>query len=453
EARYGEIARKMLETGNWVTPQHAYGVPFWAKPPLSTWLSALSMHFFGVNELAVRLPGLLLSLGILWLVWGLAKKHSGEVSAWVSTLVLAGTMYFFLDAGTVMTDPSLIFCTTLCMVAFWRGFVDGSTLWSYLFFVGLGLGMLAKGPICIVLVGLPIFFWILVRKDWVNLWKKLPWIKGSLIAGAICIPWYVLAEMRTPGFLNYFIIGEHFNRFLHPGWGGDKYGHAHNEPWGMIWVFAVIGFCPWSIPVVTWFVRYWKKIPSLFRDDDGWMCYLLFTLLAPLVFFTFASNIIYTYTFPCLAAFALLFTEAWRLTNKSLTELNWILPLSLLTGLCFLLVTIVFVCKPELVAKTQKPIVRAWLNQHPEPQSALIFWNDTVEYSGEFYSAGRAKPTKSLTVLCFLLSKSHDNYLVINSADMQDIPAPLLAQFKSIFTQKYKDQIRILLRSPGVSCE
>lgn len=32
EARYAEIARKMLETGNWVTPLHDYGVPFWSKP-------------------------------------------------------------------------------------------------------------------------------------------------------------------------------------------------------------------------------------------------------------------------------------------------------------------------------------------------------------------------------------------------------------------------------------
>jgi len=47
EARYGEIARKMLETGNWVTLQYDYGVPFWAKPPLSTWLSAVSMGVFG----------------------------------------------------------------------------------------------------------------------------------------------------------------------------------------------------------------------------------------------------------------------------------------------------------------------------------------------------------------------------------------------------------------------
>jgi 4-amino-4-deoxy-L-arabinose transferase-like glycosyltransferase len=36
EARYAEIARIMAETGNWVTPQIDYGIPFWAKPPLST---------------------------------------------------------------------------------------------------------------------------------------------------------------------------------------------------------------------------------------------------------------------------------------------------------------------------------------------------------------------------------------------------------------------------------
>ena len=39
EARYAEIARKMVETGDWITPQFDYGVPFWAKPPLHTWLS------------------------------------------------------------------------------------------------------------------------------------------------------------------------------------------------------------------------------------------------------------------------------------------------------------------------------------------------------------------------------------------------------------------------------
>ena len=62
EARYAEIARIMAETNNYITPQIDYGIPFWAKPPLSTWFSALSMDVFGVSEFTVRLPYLLFSI-------------------------------------------------------------------------------------------------------------------------------------------------------------------------------------------------------------------------------------------------------------------------------------------------------------------------------------------------------------------------------------------------------
>ena len=62
EARYAEISRIMEETNDFITPQIDYNVPFWAKPPLSTWLSALSIKVFGENEFAVRFPYLLLIL-------------------------------------------------------------------------------------------------------------------------------------------------------------------------------------------------------------------------------------------------------------------------------------------------------------------------------------------------------------------------------------------------------
>ena len=136
EARYGEIARKMLETGNWITPLHDYGVPFWAKPPLSFWLSALSMKYFGVNEFAARLPSLFFSIAILWLLWALVKKHSGSIVAITTVLVLSSTLAFIADAGAVMTDPSLLFCITLTMVSFWRAVVENNKRWAYLFFTG-----------------------------------------------------------------------------------------------------------------------------------------------------------------------------------------------------------------------------------------------------------------------------------------------------------------------------
>jgi hypothetical protein len=50
----------MVETGNWVTPLEDYGVPFWAKPPLSTWLTAICFKLFGVSEFTARLSSLVL---------------------------------------------------------------------------------------------------------------------------------------------------------------------------------------------------------------------------------------------------------------------------------------------------------------------------------------------------------------------------------------------------------
>ena len=62
EGRYGEIGRKMAELGDWITPWHQYGVPFWGKPPLSFWMTALGLKGLGVNEFAARLPHFLAGL-------------------------------------------------------------------------------------------------------------------------------------------------------------------------------------------------------------------------------------------------------------------------------------------------------------------------------------------------------------------------------------------------------
>lgn len=452
EARYGEIARKMLETGNWVTLQHDYGIPFWAKPPLSTWLSALSMRLFGVNEFAVRLPGLLLSIGILWLIWDLAKKHSGVKVASLAVLVLASSLYFFLDAGTVMTDPSLVFCTTLALVAFWHAVVDAQKIWSYVFFIALGLGLLAKGPIAIVLVGMPLFFWVLLRKNWLHLWQRLPWIKGTLLLLAIALPWYVLAELRTPGFLNYFIVGEHLHRFLTPGWSGDKYGVGHSTIKGIIWLYALGGVFPWSILAGLWLSRYGKKLPALSKDEDGWVCYWLLCAAVPLVFFTFASNVIYPYVFPSLPAFALFFSELWNRSNPYFEKSRLILPASLCCGISFLVATMLFAVKPDWVAKTQKVVVATWMSQRAQAEGNLIYWGYGAPFSAQFYSAGKVMATQSIDELCALLANHADNYLVIEAQEAGQIPQTLLSKFDLVKAIDYKNDKALLLHSRKLTC-
>ena len=79
EARYAEVARKMAELGNWVTPLYDYGVPFWAKPPLTTWLSAISLQMFGVNEFAARLPYFLLAVFIACLVCAVGLGQFADI--------------------------------------------------------------------------------------------------------------------------------------------------------------------------------------------------------------------------------------------------------------------------------------------------------------------------------------------------------------------------------------
>jgi 4-amino-4-deoxy-L-arabinose transferase-like glycosyltransferase len=300
ESRYAEIARQMLATGDWLTPQISPGVPFWGKPPLSTWLSAASMAVFGVNEFAARLPSLLLALGCGALVFGLARRRAGRDAAVLATAFFASTLLVFVAAGAVMTDAALAFGTTLSMAGFWVA-VDArparARLAGYAFFTGLAIGLLAKGPIALVLVVLPVGVWTLWTRSWRAAWSGLPWIGGTLLAATLVVPWYLAAERATPGFLDYFIVGEHWRRFVEPGWTGDLYGAAHARPRGMIWPFWIAAALPWSVLAVGWLVRAALARRGVLRTlvGDRWQAYLLLWSIAPMLFFTISANILATY--------------------------------------------------------------------------------------------------------------------------------------------------------------
>ncbi|MBV8045733.1 MAG: glycosyltransferase family 39 protein [Paludibacterium sp.] len=441
EARYAEIARKMLETGNWVTPLHDYGVPFWAKPPLSTWLSAAAMGLFGVNAFAVRLPALLLAIATGWLTFIAARKRQGEEAAWVAVLALAGGVLFYLCAGTVMTDPSLMFCVTLSQLAFWFALSEKSRLWGYLFFAGLGLGLLAKGPLAIVLVGMPIFVWLFWQRQWMALWRDLPWAGGVALMLAIGIPWYILAEIRTPGFLNYFIMGEHVHRFLDPGWKGDRYGFAHATPHGMIWLFALAGFLPWSPQAIYWLAK--RPAAPAGEADDGWLSYLVLWTLMTLAFFTLSGNIIFPYPLPIASGFALLFAELWRRRQAPLAPIAW---LGLFAGVVTLAATLAFAAMPGKVGRTQEALIADWQAQHPAPTSHLLYWDSRREFSAEFYSQGRVRTSHAPTAAMALLQDPTVDYIATTSDDYATLPAPVKQAFEEIGRFRNPGEVTLLLR-------
>lgn len=337
EARYGEIARKMAQWGDWVVPWHDRGVPFWGKPPLSFWLSAISFELLGVSEWAARLPHLLCNMATAAFVWDLARQAAlglggeraaasganirlaGPLAGALAVLVLSASPGFFISSGAVMTDEALVLGMTAAIYGFWMALFAPDArkrrLSGWLFFVGLAFGLLAKGPLVLVLVGAPLFLWTAWCRQWGRVWRGLPWLRGTALMLVLALPWYALAEMRSPGFLEYFILGEHVQRFITPGWKGDLYGTAHLYPRGTIWAFMLLMIMPWPLllPVLAWLGR--GQPPAQAVDGSAgqlWPRYLALWAVLPVVFFTPARNIIWTYVLPALPACALIITALLR---------------------------------------------------------------------------------------------------------------------------------------------
>jgi 4-amino-4-deoxy-L-arabinose transferase-like glycosyltransferase len=382
EARYAEIARIMQETNQWIVPQIDYGIPFWAKPPLSTWLSAGSFVIFGVNEFASRFPSFILSILLLIIAGKMAKKSGA--SFYLPGFILLTMPEFLIHTGVVSTDTALEFCVAIMMISFWKTMKsEKKTYWNYLFFIALGLGLLAKGPLIIVLTFPPLFLWCCLDiKRFRELFSKFSIIIGILITAIIGLPWYYFAEQQSPGFLDYFIIGEHFKRFVEPGWKGDLYGSGHSQPKGMIWVF-MLGFgLPWMQIVLY---KLWKTRKTILKND--WVSFLVLWLFWTPLFFTLSKNILHTYMLPITMPIMFLMVYWWEdfTRKKVLIRIALIFPL-----IAFIGYTVLATGLFDNKMNTDKFILEQTIEKTENEDIPLYYWKEK-NYSGQFYSQGKAQ--------------------------------------------------------------
>ena len=221
--------------------------------------------------------------------------------------------------------------------------------------------------------------------------KKLPWLLGSLLTLAIAVPWYVLAELKTPGFLNYFIIGEHFSRFLDPGWAGDLYGSAHDRPKGMIWIFWIWASFPWGIIGLVGFglAAARGKTKDIFTGavQDASTLYLLFCAITPMLFFTLAGNTLWTYILPSLP-FSAILIAGW------VSQLN-LRPWSRIRSGAVLLAPVLFTLSVFIGVSGVKPLKteKQLIGRYESIQQAgdgPIFYIGKMPFSARFYSLGDA---------------------------------------------------------------
>lgn len=431
EARYAEIARRMVELGDWVTPWIHDGVPFWGKPPLSFWMTAASFKVFGVSAFAARLPHWLCGCLLAWLVWSWLARRSRD-AAIIAVALITGSALFFVAAGAVMTDMALALGTTLMMRGFWsvlHGAPAERRRGQGMLFLGLAVGLLAKGPIAALLAGLPIAIWTLGAGQTGRVLREVGWVSGLLVTLALVAPWYVWAEWRTPGFLEYFLIGEHWHRFVFPGWQGDLYGHAHNFPRGAVWLFAIVGFLPWSllVPVAAW---RWRHAADSIPSEERSLCgYLLIWALMPCVFFSAAGNTLWTYVLPGLPALAMV-TAIWLARMPRLPILNHFLAGGVaFTALAAMGVVLGFNLGGWTERKSTELLVSDYVS-HRSVDAALIFFRKRPS-SGDFYSRGRAEYARGVDDLQLRLTQE-PVFVAIKGKDLDRLPKPLLTQFRLV---------------------
>lgn len=421
EARYGEIARIMVDSNNWLTPQFDYDVPFWGKPPMHTWASALSISLLDDSEFSLRLPHLITGLMTLLVVFLFAKKLG--ISALVTTFILLTSLGFYVASGMVMTDSLLTLSMTLAMVGFYLSW-EHNKYWAYLGFLGVGLGLLTKGPIIIILVGIAIVPWLVINfglsKGFKELLTRVPIVSGITIAFLIAAPWYFMAEKATPGFIDYFIIGEHWSRFVESGWEGDRYGDAHDEPRGIIWLYWVAVAFPWSFLLIhALFKRKWRECSVVDRPGSKKQLttFLICWLISPMVLFTFAGNILPIYVLPGIPAMGLLL--ALWINEFSLKHL--------LTGSFtpLLLVMILVFSESTFRDRSDK-----WLLSEID-KDVPIYYLGKRSFSGRFYSQGQARLLRFKGV-------STSNYYLVAGINASDNLSKLTTNCKKVKSNKRK---------------
>ena len=439
EARYSEVARKMVELGDWVTPWYEYGIPFWAKPPLSNWVTAASIQLLGANEFAARLPHFLLALVTAWLVWDWVGRRSKR-EALLCMALISGTMLYFVAAAAVMTDMALALGTTLAMRGFWARFENAQTQRpheEWLFFLGLSIGMLAKGPIAVVLAGTPVVLWALLTGNVVQAWKRLPWIKGSLLVLALSAPWYAMAEIRTPGFLEYFFIGEHWMRFTVTGWAGDRYGSAHATQRGAIWLLALAACMPWT--ALLPFLLLGRQaarlkagvsarppaLATVEHQDRSFKIYLLAWSITPCLFFTASGNILWTYVLPALPALAMLAAH-WLAGDIRVRLVDAVLAAGVAT-IALLVGSYMLREAHNDSWKTAKTVVTEYHLRNTQGWP-LLFVSDRP-YSASFYTGGKALRVAEFDELARRLDQG-GAFVALTKPQVSILPAGLKARLQ-----------------------
>jgi len=334
DAVQAQIARNMLDSGDWVTAR-LDGIVYLEKSPLKYWMIAVCFEVFGVHDWVARIPiataVVLLCLVTAWF----ASWAMGERAGLYAGVILSTCIGVFLFTRVLIPDVVLTLTITVALWSFLRVLDEQekrSALWAMVMWSAMALGTLLKGLIALLFpVGTAILYLavagkLLPLRTLVPLVRRFRPLAGIALFLLIAAPWHILATLANPpyfdftmhsesgsyhGFFWFYFINEHLLRFLN-----KRYPRDYNTvPRALFWLFHLLWLFPWSV--------YFGSLLKLrFRDADRASAVRLLALCWAgfvLCFFTFSTTQEY-YSMPAYPAFALLLAAAMT------TDHAWLRP-------------------------------------------------------------------------------------------------------------------------------
>jgi 4-amino-4-deoxy-L-arabinose transferase-like glycosyltransferase len=320
DAVQAQIARNMLQSGDWVTAR-LDGIAYLEKSPLKYWMMAVSFKIFGVHDWSARIPIALATVLLCWLTARFGAWAFGRRAGMYSGLVLATCVGLFLFTRILIPDVILTLTITLALWSLLRTLEEGErhpTRWAMTMWAAMGTGLLLKGLIAAVFpVAAGLLYLYLTRQLFVRrTWKLLRPFSGMAVFLAIAAPWHVLATLANPpyldftmhsergsyhGFFWFYFINEHVLRFLNM-----RYPRDYNTvPRLYFWLFHSLWLFPWSVYLPATVRLSYRKPDRASRVRLLALCWAGFIL----IFFTFSTTQEY-YSMPCYPALALLLGSA-----------------------------------------------------------------------------------------------------------------------------------------------
>jgi 4-amino-4-deoxy-L-arabinose transferase-like glycosyltransferase len=286
---YSVEAKGIALTGDWLTPQ-VRGTPALEHPPLFVWTQAVFLRTFGISDQVAKLPTALCAVGVMLLVYWLARRllHD-ELAASVAMFVMLGTPYFIKYAGHAMTDVPSAFLF-LCAIGAWSLAADNPR-WYLAAGTFTAMALMVRG---LIGFALPVVFAV----DLLAMRRRPPWrwlVPALVIALLPLGAWYIYLFVR---YRDYFVN-------LHEGWLSREVYGPLSPPWrrytGVIeyaWMLAK-SYWPWLPATLAGMIAIGRERRRPLYLLLGWVGTVLLLCAA-------ARSRVLRYMLPAYPAFAIL---------------------------------------------------------------------------------------------------------------------------------------------------